>query len=1417
VTGEPANLDFEGDSEQGERPRNWGGGGQGYELLVDRFVSRTGGASGCIRSAGRLGSQGFGTLTKRLDADRFHGTLVRYSGFLKTTDVRGWAGLWMRVDGDADKKLRFDNMMHPVDRSVAGTTDWTQYEIVLDVPPEATAIYLGFLLSGTGTVWGDDLLLEILSASDDPGPLPPGAKVAPSLPRGLLPAWTSTVYANQPDDSRGEGVHGGSAAEELFFGRDDEQRQFGELLAELARTPKKAEPGCSHVVIVHGIGGIGKSTLAARFRRVAAEGDYRDRNTVVTIDWADVRQDPAFATQPGSSFQAVLDKLEQECSRTGRLARCFAQFRRLRLRVAQVNADVDRMGGQADSGQPDTAVGRSARMVGSVLQAGEVVGVPPGLGEAMQVAGMAADTASVLWKGGESWLRARLDPEDYQLYAHPQEVLASAFAKGLAAAAARGPIVLLLDTCEVVAAVGPWLRAVIRESGPRVAWVLCGRFEVDPAGWPGDLYGLDGYVPGGRLSELSAYRKEIPGSRLRLFELGAFDANTLRAYLTKAAPRRPADDEQLDRLLAATAGIPLAVRLAASLWERGIAIETISDPVPISTDRRTVVEGMTERFFLHFTGDGASRSDRDRIYGLALVLYPDDADLIAALWATDHVVETFELLAQRHDFVLTGQFRLHDTVHSFLLRYLLDPFHRRGVRPLNQRAVALLEQRLGTHHRHLPTLEQRMKNDRWIADLLALVWHRFWVDDQDGWATLLAAFPAAIAYNPGVGRALLDLAARFVPAAAADGRRRLRLLRDTVGPIAALFDRMGADSLSELGGSGLRASIEPDEDCDGERAAILEWLNGQRALHDNELAAALRHLIAAAGHVPPSARRLRRWIGRSLVDLSQRLAAEQRDSRPDPETAPFAVAAGMAVRLQPDDPDAQRQWGRVLYHLGRDQDALDAFQTTFELSDHGADAYIDHGEILRGLGRYEAALDAVNQAIGLEPDNARALGSRGETYRHLGRDDEAMTDLNDAISRDHELGWAFFSRGEIYLTRGDNEKALVDFKQAIDAHYDYGIAFVERGRAHYRMAHFEEALTSFGDAISVDPTDTRALAWRGQTYQAMARFEEALADLNTALGLTPGDAGVLAVRGETHRMMGQYAQAIADFDRAIELDLSSAWALASRGQAYQAMGWFEKALADLTEALRLDPELNWASTVRGETHQLMGRYEEALADLNTALGLAHDDIPTLAARGRTYRALGRYAEALADLDRAIEFDPGYAWVIAARGETYCRMGRHQEALVDLDKAVALSPDLDWAITVRGCNYAQMGQYAEALADLGRAAQLDPEYASPQFELALVYLRTGQRSPALAALGKAISIITDEIAAKGVTLPRLFDLALCHTALGDAEQSKAFLAQAQALPGAATYVRRTAIPELRRLQGVIPDLEQFDELFRLLAT
>ena len=117
------------------------------------------------RWAARVTGQGgappgaFGNLLQRVDAAPYRGQRVRYRAWVHTDLAAGasWAGLWMRVDGPGGIVGFFDNMEA---RPITGRTEWRQYEITGDVPPDAQAVYLGALLIGQGQVWMDAASLE---------------------------------------------------------------------------------------------------------------------------------------------------------------------------------------------------------------------------------------------------------------------------------------------------------------------------------------------------------------------------------------------------------------------------------------------------------------------------------------------------------------------------------------------------------------------------------------------------------------------------------------------------------------------------------------------------------------------------------------------------------------------------------------------------------------------------------------------------------------------------------------------------------------------------------------------------------------------------------------------------------------------------------------------------------------------------------------------------------------------------------------------------------------------------------------------------------------------------------------------------------------------------------------------------------
>ena len=139
-----------------------------YEGGLAEASSRTGKLGGLLRSKREPTTHNHALLLQEISAQQFLGRRIVLTGYLRTEEVDGWAGLWLRVDDATGKVLSFENMM---ERPVVGTTDWTPYKIELDVPVQAQEIHFGALLAGSGLVRVDDFTLEVR------GPILPGLKI----------------------------------------------------------------------------------------------------------------------------------------------------------------------------------------------------------------------------------------------------------------------------------------------------------------------------------------------------------------------------------------------------------------------------------------------------------------------------------------------------------------------------------------------------------------------------------------------------------------------------------------------------------------------------------------------------------------------------------------------------------------------------------------------------------------------------------------------------------------------------------------------------------------------------------------------------------------------------------------------------------------------------------------------------------------------------------------------------------------------------------------------------------------------------------------------------------------------------------------------------------------------------------------
>jgi C-terminal processing protease CtpA/Prc len=163
-------LGFENNSRPDVLPAGWSAT-PANTIFTDNQIVHSGNYSARIERDASS-SATFSTITVSIPLD-FAGRTIEWRGFLKWEDVNGFVALWLREDGDTPN-LAFATLQQ---LNLNGSRDWTPYSISVTAMPAGRQLVFGFLLSGTGKGWVDDLQLLVDGV--------PVAQAAPRIPTVL--------------------------------------------------------------------------------------------------------------------------------------------------------------------------------------------------------------------------------------------------------------------------------------------------------------------------------------------------------------------------------------------------------------------------------------------------------------------------------------------------------------------------------------------------------------------------------------------------------------------------------------------------------------------------------------------------------------------------------------------------------------------------------------------------------------------------------------------------------------------------------------------------------------------------------------------------------------------------------------------------------------------------------------------------------------------------------------------------------------------------------------------------------------------------------------------------------------------------------------------------------------------------------
>ncbi|MCP4230542.1 MAG: tetratricopeptide repeat protein [bacterium] len=195
--------------------------------------------------------------------------------------------------------------------------------------------------------------------------------------------------------------------------------------------------------------------------------------------------------------------------------------------------------------------------------------------------------------------------------------------------------------------------------------------------------------------------------------------------------------------------------------------------------------------------------------------------------------------------------------------------------------------------------------------------------------------------------------------------------------------------------------------------------------------------------------------------------------------------------------------GLCLDQLGRDYEALDAYDDVLSLDPENAFALNSKGIILAEKGDSESALRMFEHAIKVCPDLSQPYNNKGSALRKINKLKEAIKAFDQALKIETDNLIYLTNKAFTLVSMGKDKDALKVFTRITEIKPDE-IAAWEIKKVHLiSMGKYDDALDCCEKMIVIEPENASAWEAKGEMLIQKEEFEDALDAFNTALIYDP--------------------------------------------------------------------------------------------------------------------------------------------------------------------------------------------------------------------------------------------------------------------------------------------------------------------------
>ena len=344
------------------------------------------------------------------------------------------------------------------------------------------------------------------------------------------------------------------------------------------------------------------------------------------------------------------------------------------------------------------------------------------------------------------------------------------------------------------------------------------------------------------------------------------------------------------------------------------------------------------------------------------------------------------------------------------------------------------------------------------------------------------------------------------------------------------------------------------------------------------------------------------------------------------EAAAFLVRS---LAVEPRQPSAALNLGKIYAGLKRADEAIAAFRNAIKLKPDLADAHFELGNQLHDSGQLEEAQNAYRRLLRVMPGHGPGKLALAAVLIEAGQPEQAET----------------------LLTRAVEESGDTKLKSAMH----FNLALAQRAQRKH-----EAALASFGRTQALDPARSEVDLNRLETLLDLNRTEESLALYRRILAREPMNELVHRRYNELLYRMGRDEEFLASYDRApktARLMLDKASLLTSAGRHEQAHQIY-------AELMARDPADKHAASGAAIALSALGRTQEAAA-LFAGLVAHHPGDQNLRFNhAAVLLRLGDPQRAAAETESGLRIEPHNQLGLATQGTAWRMMADERDEILN---------------------------------------------------------------------------------------------------------------------------------------------------------